>query len=344
MALFVDIEKRLGTFRLKVCFEAGDEVLALLGASGCGKSMTLMCIAGIEKPDRGRIVLDGRTLFDSEKRIDLPPQKRKVGYLFQQYALFPNMTVRQNIAAGVRSGREADAIIDEIIRKMNLEGTEKKRPHQLSGGQQQRVALARILVNEPEVLLLDEPFSALDSHLRFRLEQELRKTLSSFGKTAVLVSHNRDEVYRLSDKIAVIHDGNIEAMGTKKELFRTPATRNGAILTGCKNISPIRKLSERRVLALDWDMELELDEDAADAKYIGMRMHGIRSEGDRNVFLCEVVEEIENPFSYTVMVRRKGYENASPIGWEMGKDIWKSLRSDTLEVCLPPEAILLLEE
>lgn len=344
MALLVDIEKRLGAFHLKVCFEAGNEILALLGASGCGKSMTLKCVAGIEKPDRGRIVLDGRVLFDSEKKINLPPQKRKVGYLFQQYALFPNMTVRQNIAAGIRTKKNTDAIIDEIIRAMNLEGTEHKRPHQLSGGQQQRVALARILVNEPEVLLLDEPFSALDSHLRFRLEQELRDTLRRFGKTVILVSHNRDEVYRLSDQIAVVHDGHIEAMGTKKDLFRTPCTRNGAILTGCKNISPIRKLSEHRVLALDWDMELALDKDVGDATYIGMRMHDICSEGNQNVFRCQVVEEIENPFSYTIMLRREGCENTELMGWEMEKDVWRALRAEIVEISLPPEAILLLKE
>ena len=344
MALFVDIEKRLGAFRLKVCFEAGNEVLALLGASGSGKSMTLKCIAGIEKPDRGRIVLDGRVLFDSEQKIDIPPQKRKVGYLFQQYALFPNMTVRQNIAAGIRSRKDAGPIIDEIIRAMNLEGTEGKRPHQLSGGQQQRVALARILVNEPEVLLLDEPFSALDSHLRFRLEQELRDTLRRFGKTVILVSHNRDEVYRLSEKIAVVHDGHIEAMGTKKDLFRTPATRNGAILTGCKNISSIQKLGERRVLALDWDMELELAQDVGDAAYIGMRMHDIGSQGEQNMFRCQVVEEIENPFSFTIMLRREGCEHTELIGWEMEKDVWRALRSDIVTISLPPDAILLLKE
>ena len=344
MALFVDIEKRLGAFHLKVNFQAENEVLALLGASGCGKSMTLKYIAGIEKPDRGRIVLDGRVLFDSEQKIDLPPQKRKVGYLFQQYALFPNMTVRQNIAAGIRSKKDMDKVISEIIRAMNLEGTEHKRPHQLSGGQQQRVALARILVNEPDVLLLDEPFSALDSHLRFRLEQELRETLRRFGKTVILVSHNRDEVYRMSDKIAVVHDGHIEAMGTKKDLFRTPATRNGAILTGCKNISPIQKLGEHRVQALDWDMELELAQDVGDAAYIGIRMHDITSRGDKNTFRCQVVEEIENPFSFTIMLRKEGCEHTELMGWEMEKDVWKALRSETLEISLPPESILLLKE
>ena len=344
MALSVDIEKTLGAFHLKVKFEAGDEALALLGASGCGKSMTLKCIAGIEKPDRGRIVLDGRTLFDSEKRINLTPQKRKVGYLFQQYALFPNMTVRQNIAAGVRKGKNKDAVVREMIRAMSLEGTEHKRPGQLSGGQQQRVALARILANEPELLLLDEPFSALDSHLRFRLEQEVRDVMRRFGKTVLLVSHNRDEVFRLSDSIAVVHNGRIETIGTKKEVFRAPYTRNGAILTGCKNISPIQKLTERRVLALDWGMELDLEEDVGDTAFIGIRMHDICENGDKNVFRCDIIEEIENPFSFTIMLRKQGWEGDSYIGWEMDKDLWRRLRADPIDLCITPKSILLLKE
>ena len=344
MALLVDIEKNLGAFHLKVNFEAGDEVLALLGASGCGKSMTLKCIAGIEKPDKGRIILDGRTLFDSEKRINLSPQKRKVGYLFQQYALFPNMTVRQNIAAGVRKGKKKDAVVQEMISAMSLEGTENKRPCQLSGGQQQRVALARILANEPDLLLLDEPFSALDSHLRFRLEQEVRDVMHRFGKTVLLVSHNRDEVFRLSDSIAIIHGGRIETIGTKKEVFRAPGTRNGAVLTGCKNVSPIKKLSERRVLALDWGMELELNEDVGDATYIGIRMHDICEKGDTNVFSCDIIEEIENPFSFTIMLKKHGEEGTSPIGWEMDKELWRKLRADPVNLCVPPESILLLKE
>ncbi|MCF0121206.1 MAG: sulfate/molybdate ABC transporter ATP-binding protein, partial [Oscillospiraceae bacterium] len=233
MALYVDIEKRLGAFRLSVKFETGNEVLALFGASGCGKSMTLKCIAGIETPDRGKIILDGRTLFDSEKRINLSPQKRRVGYLFQQYALFPNMTVRQNIAVGVRDKARRDEIVRSLIAAMSLEGTEEKRPAQLSGGQQQRVALARILANEPEVLMLDEPFSALDAHLRFRLEQQMSTVLRSFGKSVLLVSHDREEVYRLSDRIAIMHGGSIEKTGTKEEVFLAPGTRSGALLIGC---------------------------------------------------------------------------------------------------------------
>lgn len=344
MALEVDIEKRLGSFRLNVKFSAEDGVLSLLGASGCGKSMTLKCIAGIEKPDRGRIALDGRVLFDSAAGINLPPQKRRVGYLFQQYALFPNMTVRQNIRAGLRGRRDAGSVLDEMIHTMGLEGTENQRPAQLSGGQQQRVALARILVNEPEVLLLDEPFSALDSHLRFRLEQELRDVIRAFGKPVILVSHDRDEVYRLSDRVAIMQGGRLEAIGGKREVFRNPLTRNGAVLTGCKNISPIQKLSERRLLAQSWNVELETGEDIGDARYVGIRMHSISLAGEENRISCQVTELIENPFSYTVLLRRKDESGGECISWEIDKELWQAKQADFLDICLPRDGLLLLKE
>ena len=345
MALSVDIEKTLGDFHLRVKFEAENRVLALLGASGCGKSMTLKCIAGIERPDRGVITLDGTTLFDSGRGVNLPPQRRRVGYLFQQYALFPNMTVEQNIAVGVRDRRRAREETAEAIAAMRLEGLERKRPHQLSGGQQQRVALARILVNRPEVLLLDEPFSALDSHLRFQLEQELRGAIRRFGKTVLLVSHNRDEVFRLSDEVAIMHDGRIETTGEKKAVFANPRTRNGAILTGCKNVSPIQATGERRARAVDWGVELALPASADGVQYVGIRMHDVRlaeAQGEPNAFLCRVEETIENPFSCTVLLRPEGA--ASPIGWELDKERWRQIRAERLRVCLPPESMLLLKE
>ena len=169
MSVSVNIKKKYGDFCLDVAFEGGNEVLSLLGASGCGKSLTLRCIAGIETPDEGKIIINGVTVFDSEKRIDLKPQKRRVGMLFQNYALFPNMTVEENILCGLeglRDKKERKARCKEAVSAFQLEGLEKHLTHQLSGGQQQRVALARMLVSEPEILLLDEPFSALDSHLR----------------------------------------------------------------------------------------------------------------------------------------------------------------------------------
>ena len=241
MALFVDIEKKLASFDLRMKFEMQDEVLALLGGSGSGKSMTLKCIAGIEKPDKGRIILDGRVLFDSEKHINLKPQDRGVGYLFQQYALFPNMTVYQNIVCGVKgamkragaenSGRtisktEKEKKIGDIIDLVHLNGLEEKKPKQISGGEQQRVALARILVNQPDALLLDEPFSALDASLRKNLVRETYNLMKDYGKSVIFVTHDQKEAFRLSESVALIEQGEITRMGKKEDIFERVMIEN----------------------------------------------------------------------------------------------------------------------
>ena len=241
MALFVDIEKKLASFDLCMKFEMQNEVLALLGGSGSGKSMTLKCIAGIEKPDKGRIILDGRVLFDSEKLINLKPQDRGVGYLFQQYALFPNMTVYQNIVCGVKgamkragaenSGRsisktEKEKMIGDIIDLVHLNGLEEKKPKQISGGEQQRVALARILVNQPDALLLDEPFSALDASLRKNLVRETYNLMKDYGKSVIFVTHDQKEAFRLSESVALIEQGEITRMGKKEDIFERVMIEN----------------------------------------------------------------------------------------------------------------------
>ena len=207
MALYVDIEKKLGSFHLRAKFEVDGETLALLGASGCGKSMTLKCIAGIEKPDRGQIILDGETLFDSEKHIDLPPQKRRVGYLFQQYALFPSMTAEQNILCCIRSGTRAEKrrALAEAVRMFRLEGFEKKLPAQLSGGQQQRVAIARALASDAKVILADEPTGNLDTENGKVVIDLLKKLVKDENYCVIVVTHDpgiaaqADVVYKMQD-------------------------------------------------------------------------------------------------------------------------------------------------
>lgn len=347
MSLYVDIEKRLGSFHLNMKLEAADETLALLGASGCGKSLTLKCIAGIETPDKGKIVLDDVVLFDSEKKINLPPQKRKTGLMFQNYALFPNMTVLQNIRTG--ASREPDKkkrtqAVAAVLENFGLTELAGAMPHQLSGGQQQRVALARILVSKPNLLLLDEPFSALDSHLRFKLEQEVRQVIRQFGKTVVLVSHDRDEVFRMADQIAIMDAGKIDAVGTRSSIFRTPQTRKAAILTGCKNISGVEILESGQVWATDWDLPLGVCSIEKDITAIGIRMHDIRPGCGKNAYRCSVVEEIENPFSYTIMLQPVNTHGAARIGWEIEKEYWQKNRAEEVSISLPPESLLLLKD
>ena len=218
MSLEVEIQKQLGTFRLEVSFRTGRETLALLGASGCGKSVTLKCIAGILTPDTGRICLDGVSLFDSAAGINLPPQRRNVGYLFQQYALFPHMTVRQNIAVAVREKVRRREAVPDLLRRFQLEEVADLRPGQLSGGQQQRCALARILASEPRAILLDEPFSALDSYLKLQLETELTGALESFPGLVLWVSHDLGEVYRSCRQVCVMDQGRSQPVQTLEGL------------------------------------------------------------------------------------------------------------------------------
>lgn len=221
--LCVDIEKHLSSFTLQVKFSTERSPLALLGASGAGKSYTLKAIAGLQKPDRGKIVLDGVTLFDSEKKINLPPQKRNVGYLFQDFALFPNMTVLQNIKAGLhREERKSrDGLARELIDRFHLRGLENVRPATLSGGEKQRAALARIFASKPAVLLLDEPFSSLDTFLKWQLEKEMKKTFSEFSGDIVIVSHEIDEVFELCEEVIRIRDGKSETGISVEEFYHT---------------------------------------------------------------------------------------------------------------------------
>lgn len=325
MSLSVDIEKRLGDFRLKVAFETAGGTLGLLGASGCGKSFTLKCIAGIETPDRGRIVLDGVTLFDSEQHIDLPPQKRKVGYLFQNYALFPNMTVRQNILCGLHGEKDKakrEQALREAVALMQLEGLEKHRPAQLSGGQQQRAALARILVSKPRLLMLDEPFSALDSHLREKLQLQMKELLAGFGRDVLLVTHSRDEAYHMCSRIAVLDDGRLLSLTDTKSLFADPGSVSAAVLTGCKNIAAARKAGEYAVDVPEWGVQLRTAQPVRDGlKAVGIRAHYFNTKAVQNRYAVEYLGEMEEPFEWIVQFRYKGQDpQAAPLWWRVPKD------------------------
>lgn len=208
--LEVQIYKKLAEFDLDVSFQVDDNILGLMGASGFGKSMTLKCIAGIETPDQGRIVLNGRVLFDSEKKINVPIQKRNVGYMFQSYALFPNMNVYENISVGLRARKvkDVDIVVQKVMQQFRIFELASRYPKQLSGGQRQRVALARLMAYEPDVLLLDEPFSALDEDLKKDLLQELKSELQ-ISKPVIFVSHDKEEVNYLCDLKYKIKQGEI---------------------------------------------------------------------------------------------------------------------------------------
>ena len=346
MSLYVDIRKKLGDFRLETQFEAAEGVTGILGASGCGKSMTLRCIAGIVKPDEGYIELDGRVLFDSKKNINLRPQDRHVGLLFQNYALFPNMTVRQNLMTGLKAEKtgkkEAEIRIQEMLEKFELKGLEKHKPAELSGGQQQRVALARIFLSSPRVLMLDEPFSALDGYLRWNLEQELLETLKEFGGPTLFVSHSRDEVYRICDRVCVMDQGSSSPVIPVKQLFEAPKSRAAALLSGCKNFARARVTEKGRVTVQDWGETLfysgEHGPDTEDVRYVGVRSHYIGLMGEKeaaaqpeNTFRCRIDRVIDDVFSTVLMVAPEHAENSQEsrknhfdrIRVEITKEHWR---------------------
>mgnify|MGYP000305949243 CR=1 FL=1 len=300
MSLEVHIEKKLNGFTLRSDFTAGNTATAILGASGCGKSMTLRCIAGIVKPDKGRIVLDGRVLFDSEQHIDLPPQQRGVGLLFQNYALFPNMTVEQNILCGLKAERDKaarKARCAGILRALRLEELASRRPAELSGGQQQRTALARILVGKPKILMLDEPFSALDSYLREEVEGEVGSLLAGFDGTALLVTHNRDEAYRLCRDMIVMDGGQVLRTGTTKEVFADPGSTAAARLTGCKNILPCTRVDAHSVRLAGCESLLHLAAEVPEGcTAVGIRAHDFApsAPGAENALPAELLTILEN--------------------------------------------------
>ena len=225
-------------FDLQVQFVAGKGAVGLLGASGAGKTMTLRMIAAIESPDRGRILLGNRTLFDSTAGVNLPAAQRKIGVVFQDYALFPRMTVAENLGFGLNAlpERERRARVRTQLERMHIAELADRYPGEISGGQRQRVAIARCMAIEPEAILFDEPFAALDPHLRRQTEEQLRETLANYNGAVIFVTHDMEEAFRFCSDLLVVDEGRVIASGPKHQLFEHPPTVAAARLTGCKNI------------------------------------------------------------------------------------------------------------
>lgn len=351
MSLMVDIRKQYKNFELQEKLIFNGTALGLLGASGCGKSLTLKCIAGIETPDTGRIVLNGRILYDSELGINLPVQQRNVGMLFQNYALFPHMTVKKNIETGIRHKKDKSRQLEAMIRLFRLEGMLYKYPGQLSGGEQQRVALARSMSLEPELLMLDEPFYALDAFLKEKVQQELYKLLKEYRGEIIMVSHSRDELYRFCDTIAVIHQGHILESRRKDEIFCRPSAMATAKLTGCRNFSRAVRIAHDTVRALDWNIDLHTKQKVPkEVNYIGIRAHNIKAcEGsmEENRLPVSLLELSEGPYEYKLLLQNKAVEGEkNSLWWIVTKQEWNK-RSEGMVpeyICLPSENLLLFTE
>ena len=353
--LIVDIEKVLPDFYLKVSFSADHQPLGLLGGSGAGKSMILRCIAGIETPTRGKIILNGRVLFDSEQGINIPSRERRIGFVVQNYALFPHMTVAQNIAFGLPKGISGTVIKQQVESKLidvQLSGFGDRYPSQLSGGQQQRVAIARALSSQPEALLLDEPFSALDTFLRSQLEQQMIETLADYQGVTLFVTHSMEEAYRVCPNLLVMESGKIIQNGTRHDVFERPATVTAAQLTGCKNFSTAVAVESGQIEAVDWGCNLQVvDTIPEKLSHVGIRAHHITFTDDssqNNTFRCWLARATETPHRMTLFLKLHSSPSASDdyhLQAEVFKEKWATLKDKPMPwyVRLDPFALMLLQ-
>lgn len=351
--LALDIERELDNFALQVAFCAGKGAVGLLGPSGSGKSMTLRIIAGISTPDRGRIVLNGRALFDSSAKLNLPAAGRKIGLVFQDYALFPHLTVAENVAFGLRALPEPErrARVARQLQKLHVSELAHRYPKEISGGQRQRVAIARCMAIEPDALLLDEPFAALDPHLRRQMEEQLRATLADYNGVVVFVTHDMEEAFRFCTHLLVLDGGRVIASGPKLELFERPRSVATAQLTGCKNIVPACRLGNGRLAVDAWNCELVAAGDVPSTlTHVGFRSHQLQFQQATdgvNTFPCWLVSSSEAPHEMTLYLRL----HASPqmgepphLQADVPKDVWRalSLQPQPWRVTLDPARLLML--
>lgn len=295
----LSLKKSFNGFHIDVNLSINEDLLVLFGPSGAGKTQILRMISGIVRPDEGVVVIGAEKVFDSENHINLPVRDRRIGYLFQDYALFPHMTVYENIAYGINH-LERPIIqkkADELIDVMRLSGLEKRYPHELSGGQKQRCALARTLAIEPRVLLLDEPFSALDFQVREKLRADLLRIHTLYPITTILVTHDLEEAFMLGKKIAVINNGRIEQAGPREEVFYRPRTRSVAKFIGARNIF------DGKVVESDGPQVAILNEDIGVVR--AFLTEGTRLQTGQEVSFCIRPEEViiirpDRPLDYRV--------------------------------------------
>jgi molybdate transport system permease protein len=362
LGLMVDIQKHLPGFSLEVAFRSDRQALGILGASGAGKSMLLRCIAGIEAPDRGRIVLNGRVLFDAG--VNISSRDRRIGMIFQHYALFPHLTVAENIGFGLSHKLATNLKQQRVtaqLASVALTDLANRYPHQLSGGQQQRVALARALIGQPEVLLLDEPFSALDTHLRYQMEQALISMLRNYDGVTLFVTHNLEEAYRVCEQLLVLERGRTIAYSTKHQIFEYPGTVSVAKLTGCKNFSPAIAQGNDQVEAITWDCKLTCSEPIpASLTQVGIRAHQIQFlpndarsstniQAIKNTFPCWLASTSETPHRMTLYLKLHQpaiAANDYHLQAEVFKEKWQILKTQPLpwQIHLDPARLLLLKD
>ena len=346
MKLRVDILKNAANFRLDVQLEAEEGTVALLGASGSGKTLTLRCIAGLDTPDEGRVILDDEPLYDSSRHVNLTPQQRRIGLLVPGYALFPHLTVRQNISASLENNRERERVAEEMIRRFRLSEVAERKPRQLSELDRLRTALARLTASRPAALLLDEPLSMVDSFARFELEQELTAFLTAFQRPVIWASDDRGEVYRNCDSVCVLENGLSQELISAERLLNHPGTECAARLSGCKNIvSAIAR--HNAVFIPEWGVTLRSSYPIPPLLHrVGIRAHQVHIAEPSlvNTFAVTVERVIEDVSCTIVLLRPDGADESAPLlRMELDRGLWRTTPNQRhLTVSVAPQDLLLL--
>ncbi|MGM0331269.1 ATP-binding cassette domain-containing protein [Enterococcus sp. AZ050] len=330
MRLIVDIQKELKSHTLQIQFETKTQTTGILGASGCGKSMLLKCIAGVETADKGQIVLNDQVLFDAEQKINLSPQQRKIGLLFQQYALFPHLSVVENLTFVTKDLQ----LVTQLLASFHLTKVQQQYPSQLSGGQRQRVAFARMLAAQPAYLLLDEPFSALDAPLKEELQIELQQRLSNLNQHALIVSHSLDELYKLCQSLVIITKKQT-LFGATNQLFNQPQTIEAAKLTGCKNIWPVKRIDAHRVQVIGWQQTLTVTQEVPISCHsIGIRAHDFTTEPQAtNQIEVHHLQTLSAPFEQSAWFQHQ----QTKIWWKGSNRLNPKVIT---QLSIPPTAIM----
>ncbi|SHE29308.1 sulfate/molybdate ABC transporter ATP-binding protein [Alkalibacter saccharofermentans] len=346
MSLRIDARKNLGDFLLDLKIESSSKRIGIIGSSGSGKSMMLRMLSGLSTPDEGVIMVNDTCLYDSARSINLPARDRKTGFLFQNYALFPNMTLEENIIFSLdKKSLQIPEKISSLIDMLGLDKLRNRYPSQLSGGQRQRAALARALAIDPDILMLDEPFSALDNHLRRQTIDRFVDYLEDYQGIILFVTHNMEEAYRLCDEVVVISKGRVDSIGKREEMFSNPPTRTAAKLAGYRNITPTANLQGGKSRLLNYGIDVERD--AAFKPYAILPGRGLSlcSEQEPGTFKAFISDIKESPFSVVVSLE---FENGLvPLEWDIKRSLWDGFEKkdlmETLHIGIDTSEIIYLD-
>jgi molybdate transport system ATP-binding protein len=341
------------SFSMQCSFDTGSEFSVLFGCSGSGKTTALRCIAGLENPDAGTIKINDTLYFDSKKKVNLPPQKRRIGYMFQENALFPHMNVRQNIDFGLKGLSSMDKAVrlDEMLGLVGIEELELAYPDELSGGQKQKVALARALAPNPDVLLLDEPFSSLDTVVRLKLRKELQTIQKKLGIPVIFITHDPVEAFTMADRMVVFDNGRVQQMGSPEDVFYHPKTRYVAELVGFSNLfddAVVEGHGQKDECTFLWSLGTEITAPyirrmAGDRVSWGIRpenielvdngsVNAIRKEERKNL-LDGVIRNVVNKGTSRIM-SMKLKDSGAVLNVEVTNHIFDSLKIGTGDECM----------